>query len=43
MVLLHGLPADSAYCAWLQNKENREFAEWSEDAVFEGAGKGGVR
>lgn len=43
LVLVRGLPSDSAFVNWLGDKDNRDLAEWSEDAVFEGAGKGGVR
>ncbi len=43
LVLVQGLPSDSAFVNWLGDKDNRDLAEWSEDAVFEGAGKGGVR
>jgi hypothetical protein len=42
-VLVRGLPADSAFSRWLQDTSNRDLAEWSEEAVFEGARKGGVR
>jgi hypothetical protein len=33
MVLVRGLPGDSAFGRWLQDKENRSLAEWSEDSV----------
>jgi hypothetical protein len=42
LVLVRGLPSDSAFVNWLRDKDNRDLAEWSEDAVFEGAGRGGV-
>jgi len=33
--LVKGLPQDSAYSRWLQNKENRSLVESSEDLIFE--------
>ncbi len=36
LILLRGLPSDSAYVQWLSNRKNRSFAEWSDDAVEEG-------
>jgi len=38
-MLLKGLPEGSAYARWLKNKENRQFAEWSEDKVDEDINK----
>ena len=35
LVLLRGLPAESAYQRWLQNKSNRDMLEWSDDAIYE--------
>jgi len=32
-VLLKSLPEESAYVRWLKVKENRQFAEWSEEAI----------
>lgn len=39
MILVRGLPSESAYYRWLGQKETRKFAEWSEDAVYEGMQK----
>lgn len=39
MVLLQGLPGDSAFARWINNREDRALAEWDESAVnaeFEG-------
>jgi hypothetical protein len=33
MVLVRGLPGDSAFGRWLQDKENRSLAGWTEDSV----------
>lgn len=39
LILLQGLPGDSAFARWINNREDRALAEWDESAVnaeFEG-------
>lgn len=35
MVLVAGLPVDSAYQSWLRNTKNRAFASWDEGDIEE--------
>lgn len=34
IILCKGLPKGSAFQRWYSDKDNRNFAEWSEDTVF---------
>ena len=35
VLLVRGLPDDSAYTKWMRNKENRAFVESSEETIFD--------
>jgi hypothetical protein len=39
LIFVKGLPSDSAFQRWLSDKDNRNFAEWSEEAIDEGIRK----
>ena len=39
LILVRGLPDDSAFYRWMRDKDNRSLAEWADDLVSEGISK----
>ncbi len=35
LIFVRGLPPDSAFRRWVDDKDNRKYAEWTDDSVYE--------